>query len=64
MRRPGEKLKPTTRPESRVVTWPVKLSTEEALALEPKILAHARGNRSLYIRAALAAYKPNKKDFE
>ena len=51
-------------PDARVVTWPVKLSTTEALEQEKKILFYAGGNRSLYLRAALLNYKPKKEDFK
>jgi hypothetical protein len=49
---------------SRIITWPVKLSTDEALELEKRVLHYARGNRSLYLRAAALNYKPKKEDFE
>ena len=41
-----------------------KVSPNEALELEPKILHYAGGNDSLYIRAALLNYKPKKEDFK
>lgn len=51
-------------PIARVINYTGKISPEEALDLEPKILHFAQGNRSLYVRAALLNYKPKKEDFK
>lgn len=60
----NKRLPKTLVSSARVVTWPVKLSFEEALDLEVKLLSFAKGNRSLYIRTALLNYKPKKEDFK
>lgn len=63
-RKANEKLPKGKNPDARSVTWPVKLSTEEALDLEEKIAHYADGVRSLYIRTALLYYKPKREDFK
>lgn len=62
-RKPSEKLRRPMNPQARLTTWPVKLSNEEALELEKRILHYAGGNRSLFLRVAALNYKPKKEDF-
>lgn len=63
-RKANEKLPKAQNPSSRVVTWPVKLSFDEAQELEKRIAHFASGNRSLYLRAAALNYRPKKEDFK
>jgi hypothetical protein len=50
-------------PEARVRTCACKLSLEEMSALNIMADKFCEGNTSLYLRAALFAYKPKKSDF-
>ncbi len=62
-RKAAEKLNRPINKNARLITWPVKLSSIEAMEIEKKSLEFAEGNRSLFIRSALLNYKPKKEDF-
>lgn len=61
-RKANEKLQ--SNENARIITWPVKLSVDEAQKIDKLIDVFADGVRSLYIRAALLNYKPTKNDFK
>jgi len=49
--------------DARIITKPCKLSTNEVLELEKKVLYFSKGKWSAYVRAAILNYKPKKEDF-
>lgn len=63
-RKANEKIPATRNADSRLVPVSGKLSINEVHEMEKKVLFFAKGNRSLYVRAALLNYKPKKEDFK
>ncbi len=58
-----QKRRSAKNPASDNVPVTIKLSVNDLLELDPKILHYAKGNRSLFLRTAALKYVPKKGDF-
>ncbi len=63
-RKANQKIERPMNPDARLVLAATKISPNEAMDLEPKVLHFAKGKMSVYLRAALLNYKPKKEDFK